>query len=207
MLEINNLKIEWLGHASLRIKNSLTIYIDPFNITSAEPADLILITHGHYDHCSISDIRKIIRPATTLILPPDCSSKVSKLESAKLQLITPNQRIKIGEVTIEAVSAYNMDKQFHPKINDWLGYIVDINKTRIYHAGDTDFIPEMKSIKADIAFLPVGGTYTMTAEEAAKAANTIKPKIAVPMHYGQIVGTAADAERFKKLCKCPVEIM
>ena len=108
---------------------------------------------------------------------------------------------------IETVPAYNPAKQFHPKINEWLGYIVEINGTRIYHAGDTDLIPEMNNIKADMAFLPVGGTYTMGAEEAAKAANTIKPKIAVPMHYGSIVGSKSDAERFKGLCECDVRIL
>jgi len=111
-------------------------------------------------------------------------------------------------VKIEVVPAYNVGKQFHPKGNDWVGYIIDAKGKRIYHAGDSDFIPEMKSIKADIILLPIGGTYTMTPEEAAEAANTINPSIlAVPIHFGEIVGTKADAEKFKALCKCDVKIL
>ena len=207
MFELNKVKIEWLGHASFRISSDKVVYIDPFHLNQDGKADIILITHGHYDHCSISDINKILKPETIIFATPDCSSKLSKLETSKVQIITPNKKIAIGDITVETVPAYNPNKQFHPKTNEWIGYIVTINNTRIYHAGDTDLIPEMKTIKADVVLLPVGGTYTMNAQEAAQAANLIKPKVAIPMHYGDIVGTSKDAEKFKALCKVKVEIL
>lgn len=199
--------IEWLGHASVRIKGGKIIYIDPYNLMTEEKADLILITHGHYDHFSISDINKIIKPDTKIFATPDCSSKLARIETAKVQIVSPNQRFTEGEVVIETVPAYNKNKEFHPITNDWVGYIITVSGKRIYHAGDTDFIPEMKNIKADIALLPVGGTYTMNAKEASMAANLIKPKIAIPIHYGSIVGKESDAQDFKEMCKVKVEIL
>ncbi|MBW2971364.1 MBL fold metallo-hydrolase [Candidatus Woesearchaeota archaeon] len=208
MLELNGLKIEWLGHASVRITGNKVIYIDPFQLQGAQPgADLILITHGHYDHCSIADINKILKQDTVIFATPDCTSKLAKLEKNNLKLVEPNKSYSLGNVKLETVCAYNPTKQFHPKLNDWVGYIVTANGTRIYHAGDTDLIPEMQQIKADVALLPVGGTYTMDAQEAAQAANTIKPKIAVPIHWGSIVGDKATAEKFKKLSKVEVRIL
>lgn len=207
MFEFNNIKIDWLGHASFKISSDKTIYIDPFHLTQDDKADIILITHGHYDHCSIADINRIITSTTQIFATPDCSSKLRKINTERVQIVAPNKRIEISGMTIDTVPAYNLNKQFHPKENEWLGYIVEINGTRIYHAGDTDLIPEMKNVKADIVFLPVGGTYTMNAEEAAQAANMIKPQVAIPMHYGDIVGTESDAEKFKSLCKVRVEIL
>ena len=207
MFEFNNVKITWFGHASFKISNSKIIYIDPFHLSQNDKADIVLITHGHYDHCSIADINRILKPDTVIFATPDCSSKLRKIETNRVKLVEPSKKIQIGDIIIETVPAYNANKQFHPKINEWVGYIITINKTRIYHAGDTDIIPEMKNIKADIALLPVGGTYTMNAKEAAEAANLIKPKIAVPMHYGDIVGTEDDAKKFKSLCKVEVKIL
>ncbi len=208
-MDIDGIKLEWLGHACVRIIAGKIIYIDPYKITSNEKADIILITHGHYDHCSIEDIHKIAKPETVIVATTDCSSKFSgKIEAADVKLAEPGKSLSIGKVKIEVVPAYNIGKQFHPKANEWAGYVVEVNGKRFYHAGDTDLIPEMKKIKADIALLPIGGTYTMTAEEAAEAANQINPKIAaIPIHFGEVIGTKADAEKFKALCKCKVKIL
>ncbi len=206
-MDISGIKLDWLGHASVRINSDKIIYIDPYQIKGEVKADLILITHGHYDHCSIEDIQKIAKPTTIIVATTDCSSKFSgKVEVADVKLIESGQSINVIGVKIESVPAYNPKKQFHPKSNAWVGYIIEIKGKRIYHAGDTDLIPEMKKIKADIALLPIGGKYTMSPEEAAEAANIIKPEIAIPIHFGSIIGTKADAEKFKALCKCNVKI-
>ena len=196
--------IKWLGHAGFKIKGEKTIYIDPFKISDNEPADIIIVTHEHFDHLSPEDIKKIQAEKTVIVTTPDCFSKVS----GNVKTISPGKSIDVDGIKIEAVPAYNTNKHFHPKANGWIGVIVTVNGKRIYHAGDTDNIPEMSNLKnIDIALLPVSGTYVMTAEEAANAANRIMPKVAVPMHYGAIVGTSADAEKFRKLCKCKVEIL
>lgn len=196
--------IKWLGHAGFRINGSKTIYIDPFKINEAEPADIIIITHEHFDHLSPLDIQKVMKKETKIVTTSDCAEKLT----GKLNTICSGDSLEIGGIMIEAVPAYNISKHFHPKPNGWIGVIITVNGERIYHAGDTDKIPEMSNIKdIDIALLPVSGTYVMTAEEAADAANIIMPKVAVPMHYGLIIGTRDDAEKFKKLCKCKVEIL
>jgi len=205
---IGNVKLDWLGHSSFKITNKRVIYIDPYNIQADEKADIILITHSHYDHCSIEDIKELVKDRTIVIIPPDCQSKLSGIQGINVHLAKPGKKIEAFGIIVEAVPAYNINKNFHEKANEWVGYIINTDGKRIYHAGDTDFIPEMKEIKEiDVALLPVGGTYTMDAAEAAKAANTIKPKVAVPMHYGSIVGSEKDAKRFKELCNVEVEIM
>ena len=196
--------IKWLGHAGFKLKGEKTVYIDPFKIGETEPADIIIITHAHFDHLSPEDIGKVQTGKTVVVTTPDCLIKVS----GNVKAINPGTVLDVGGIKIEAVPAYNTNKQFHPRENGWIGVVVTINGKRIYHAGDTDSIPEMSSLKnIDIALLPVSGTYVMTAEEAADAANRIMPKVAVPMHYGSIVGTGDDAEKFRKLCKCKVEIL
>jgi len=196
--------IKWLGHAGFKIKGEKTVYIDPFKINETEPADIIICTHEHFDHMSPEDIKKIQAGKTVIVTTPDSFSKVS----GNVKTLVPGQSMDVDGIKIEAVPAYNLNKHFHPKENKWMGVVITINGQRIYHAGDTDSIPEMYGLKdIDIAFLPVSGTYVMTAEEAAGAANRINPKVAVPMHYGAIVGTKEDAEKFKKLCKCKVEIL
>lgn len=206
-MEILGLKIEKLNHASFKIKKDKTIYIDPFKISEDEKADLILISHEHFDHCSPEDIEKVIGNNTTIIVNSNALSKVSKLPVKNIIVANPGKEIEVNEIKVKAVPAYNTNKyrspgvHFHPKQDEHVGFIIEINGIKVYHSGDTDVIPEMDMIHCDIALLPVSGTYVMTAEEAVEAVGKIKPKVVVPMHYGDIVGTAEDAERFKSLVK------
>lgn len=196
-------KISWLGHAGFRITNGAVIYIDPYQIKGGGKADIVLVSHGHFDHCSPEDIEKIRKEDTVIVAAQSAAGGLS----GDVRTLRPGDRLNVKGVEIEAVPAYNVGKSFHPKGEGNVGFIITVDQTRIYHAGDTDFIPEMKDVKADIVLLPVGGTYTMTAEEAAEAANAINPKTAVPMHWGSVVGTSGDARRFQKLCKTEVRIL
>ena len=196
-------KIHWLGHDSFRIDGEKTIYIDPWKLKPGRKADLILVTHDHYDHFSPSDIAMIQGDKTEIVCPASSKQKLT----GKIHMVVPGDKLNLRGIAIEAVPAYNIGKQFHPKGNLWVGYIITVEGTRIYHAGDTDLIPEMSDIKCDIALLPVSGTYVMTAEEAVKAADIIKPNIAVPMHYGTIVGSDADAEYFKRKASMDVKVL
>ena len=210
-MKIGQTEIRWLGHSGFLIKNSKTIYIDPFKIKEgSEKADIILITHSHYDHCSIEDIEKIIKEGTKIVMPADCQSKVAKFPTLiQMILAEPGQEIAIDNFKIDVFPAYNLDKHFHPKEEMWVGYLLKLNDALlIYHAGDTDYIPEMQKLtgykqsdKSFVALLPVGGRFTMNAEESADAAKTIKPTLAIPMHYGSIVGDEKDAEEFCELCR------
>lgn len=206
-MEYQHVSLELLGHDSVRVittkPTTKYLYFDPFKLSvdkALPKADYLFITHTHYDHCSIEDIKKIIKKETIIITVPDAQSKLVQMDVAAVKLMTPGQELTLEGINITAVPAYNVDKQFHLKENEWVGFIVNIEGISVYVAGDTDFIPEMQTFpKIDIAFLPVSGTYVMTAEEAVKAALTIKPRIAIPMHYGSIVGSNADAEKFKVL--------
>ena len=194
--------IFWLGHSTIRIDGEKVIYIDPWKLRDPKEADIILISHSHYDHLSPEDVGKIQKNDTVIITTQDCATGLS----GDVRIVNPGNTIRVGEVEIEAVSAYNIDKAFHPKENNWLGFVVTVTGKRIYYCGDTDFIPEMEGISADIMIVPVGGTYTMNAEEAAQAVNMVKPETAIPVHYGDIVGSLEDAEKFRELCGVPVDI-
>jgi L-ascorbate metabolism protein UlaG (beta-lactamase superfamily) len=194
--------MEWLGHDTFRINASTLIYTDPFKIAGGNPGDLILITHEHFDHCSPDDVAMIQNAGTTIVAPGDCANKLKH----DVRQIAVGQTLDVGGVKVKAVPAYNTNKKFHPKENGWLGYVFTVDGVTIYLAGDTDHIPEMKEIRCDIALLPVSGTYVMTADEAVSAALDIKPKVAVPMHYGAIVGSEADAEGFKKQLEGKVRV-
>ena len=195
--------LSWLGHASFRWSRAgKTIYLDPWKLSS-EPhdADLVLVSHPHFDHLDPADIAKVAGPQTEVVTVADCAAKLKEAGfSGTVRIVKPGEKVEARGISIEVVPAYNTDKNFHLKESGWAGFIVELDGVRLYHAGDTDFIPEMKEIKTDVALLPVSGTYVMTAEQAAEAAKAINPKVAVPMHYGSIVGTAADAERFRELC-------
>ena len=186
--------IEWLGHSGFRIIKDIVIYIDPYEISGGPPADMILISHSHYDHCSPDDVNRILKKETVIITEKSC---VKKLQG-HVRPVQPGDSVGIAGVTVDVVPAYNINKTFHPRANGWLGFIIDINGERIYHAGDSDIIPEMKTFKTDIALLPVSGTFVMTAKEAVEAALILKPQIAVPMHYGEVVGDIEDARAFQK---------
>jgi L-ascorbate metabolism protein UlaG (beta-lactamase superfamily) len=196
-------EITWLGHASFKIKNSKTLYIDPWNIEEDEKADLILVTHEHYDHLSMEDIGKVRDENTVIVTIPMCTQQVG----GNVMEIQAGEKVTVDDIEIEAVSAYNINKNFHQKDAGRVGFIITMGGERIYHAGDSDLIPEMEAVDVDVALLPVGGVYTMSPEEAAKAANRMRPKLAIPMHWGSsVIGKREDAEKFKELCDVPVDI-
>lgn len=202
--------IHWLGHDSFRIKgDGLVIYIDPWQIEDGPKADLILITHDHRDHCSPADVAKVQKEDSVIVTVAGAAAKLS----GQIQVVKPGDELRVKGIPISAVPAYNVNKfrspgvPFHPRESGYVGFVVTVEGQRIYHAGDTDCIPEMGSINADIALLPVSGTYVMTADEAVEAAAIIKPQIAIPMHIGRGIGSLADAERFKEKASVPVEIL
>jgi len=195
--------ITWLGHDSFRITDTKVIYIDPWQLKGGPPADLILVTHDHYDHLSVDDIKQIRQENTVIVTTAAAAKKLT----GPVRVVKPGDKVSVRGIDVEVVPAYNTNKKFHPKEYGGVGFIVTVEGERIYHAGDTDVIPEMKGLQVDIALLPVSGTYVMTAEEAVQAVEMIQPKQAIPMHFGRIVGSEADAERFKKLSPVPVRIL
>ena len=195
--------IHWLGHDTFKIVGEKVIYTDPFKIKKKDEADIILITHEHYDHCSPDDVKLVQGPDTVIVTTADCAKKLT----GKVKTVKPGDTVTVEGIEIDAVPSYNTNKQFHPRPNGWVGYIFTVQGQRIYVAGDTDYIPEMKNFRVDIALLPVSGTYVMTAEEAVRAALDIGPKIAIPMHYGSIVGSKDDADRFAEGLKGKIEVV
>lgn len=194
--------IEVLYHSSIRINKGKLIYIDPYHIEkNYNDADMIFITHDHYDHYSEEDIDKVRKNNTIFIVPENLLNKLIKkgINDENIITLDPGDAENIDGIKVEAIHSYNIDKPFHPKENNWLGYVIEIDGVRYYIAGDTDITEENKKIKCDVAFVPVGGKYTMNFSEAAQLINIIKPKIAVPIHYGSVVGTKQDATDFVKL--------
>lgn len=189
--------------SSIRIEGSKTIYVDPYlRSEKTHDADLILITHAHYDHFNEPSLRNAANENTHIICPYSMENDLKRLGigrgmTAMQEGATAADLEGLDGITVEAVPAYNMNKSYHPKKNGWLGYIITMDGVRYYAAGDTDALPELEDVDCDIAFVPVGGTFTMTAEEASGLVDKIAPKYAVPIHYGTIVGRAADAETFK----------
>lgn len=209
-MKINGVELKWLGHSGFLIKNSRVIYIDPYNIKDGlEKADIIFITHSHYDHCSFADLDKIVQEGTRVIAPASCQSTIAKFKiPVKIELVEPGQELEFGDLKISTLPSYNVDKHFHSQTEGWVGYVMKIGDIIIYHSGDTDLIPEMQKLtgykqqgKEFVALLPVGGRFTMSAEEAAEAAKVIKPTLAIPMHFGSIIASEKEAQEFVDLCK------
>ncbi len=196
----------WLGHDSFRVSGSRTIYFDPWE-AGGPPADLILISHDHYDHCDPEAVRRLSGPRTKIFC--DAASEIRLKDSGvetPVMVMDPGDELEYLGVVVKAVPAYNVNKDFHPRSNDYLGFIVILDGLSIYHAGDTDFIPEMASLAAQVALLPVSGTYVMTAEEAAAAALAIGPEVVIPMHYGKIVGDESMARDLAEALKGQIEV-
>ena len=197
-------ELTWLGHASFRLAGTATVYIDPWKLRDEPPADLILVSHSHHDHLSVADIARRTRDDTEVMAPADCLDGIN----VTAHRIAPGEQMTVDNVTVTGVAACNVDKHFHPRENGWVGFVIEMDGKRVYYAGDTDVIGEMGNLAdIDLALLPVGGTYTMDAEEAARAAGTIAPARAVPYHWGDIVGTEADAEAFRSSASCKVTVL
>jgi L-ascorbate metabolism protein UlaG (beta-lactamase superfamily) len=213
MYDFQGVKLTWLGHDGFRIQDGQVIYVDPYQIEGGPKADIILVSHEHFDHCSVDDLKKICGPNTTIVAHAQSKGELSKVKAKEIKIMKPGERIKLGDISIETVPAYNVNKfrepgkVFHPKEDGKLGFIVTVKGVRIYHAGDTDHIPEMKNIHVDIAMLPVSGTYVMTVQEAAEAVKSLNPKVVIPMHFGSVVGSRQDAETLPGLVKCEVRIL
>ncbi|MCM8769079.1 MAG: MBL fold metallo-hydrolase [Candidatus Omnitrophica bacterium] len=191
--------IRWLGHASLLLMvGEKQVYVDPWKLKNPRPASLVLITHEHFDHCSGEDVEKIATGETPVIGP---ESALKKIKVGHLIPLKPREKYDFGWLLVEGIPAYNLKKEFHPQSRGDLGYLLIWSGKSIYIAGDTDFIPEMKDIHPEIAIVPVGGTYTMDAAEAAEAVKAMVPKIAIPIHFGDIVGSRRSAEEFQRLVK------
>ncbi len=197
-------------HSSIKIVNEKIIYIDPFRINEVpHDADFIFITHSHYDHFSTQDILKVVKINTIFVSVQDTKSSLELMGIPEEQIIIvePNNKYEVQDIKIETLYSYNINKKFHTKENKWVGYIIELNKTKYYIAGDTDNIEEIQNTKCDVAFIPIGGTYTMNAKEAAELANKIDTRIVVPTHYGELVGTEKDLNDFIELTNKQIEVL
>ncbi len=189
--------IEVFSQSSIKIKKSKIVYFDPFKIdTEYHDADYIFITHNHYDHYDVESIRKVIKDNSMIIVPKSIYDEVfSSFSNYTIYPVEPLNSYDIG-IRFDTIRAYNNSKQFHPKDNNWLGYIIYLDNLSYYVMGDTDDTVDAREVKCDVLFIPIGGTYTMNKEEAIFYTNFIKPKVVIPIHYGSIVGNMSDGEYF-----------
>lgn len=200
-------EVEVLTHSSIKISGKKVIYFDPFEIKEAShDADLIFITHEHHDHFSPEDIKKAADADTWIIMPECMRGCEEKTGNLKCRFVHPCAMIEAKGIMINAFPAYNRLKPFHTRGKGYVGYVVTMDDVRYYVAGDTDMTPENQDIKCDVALVPVGGKYTMDCREAAKLVNRIKPKLAVPTHYGTIAGSHDDGKRFAELVDSKTEV-
>lgn len=202
-------KLRWFGHDAFRWDGSKIVYFDPWHLPAgAKKADIICVSHEHFDHCSAEDIAKISAKDTVIVASAEAAGQIRKagIAAGEIRAMASGDTAAVGGVAIAATASYNIGKQFHPRKTNKLGFLVTMDGATVYHAGDTDAIPEMSAYRCDVALLPVSGTYVMTADEAAGAARAIRPKVAVPMHYGEVAGSPADAKRFSDLLKGEIEV-
>ena len=193
-------KFTWYKQSAYKWKgDGITIYIDPWGVTKGqdEPADVIFITHAHFDHFQPEEIDKVRKQKTQIVAPHDIARELG----GNVKAVKPGESLEVAGIKFETVAAYNTEPdklENHPKSNNWVGYVLSLDGRRYYHAGDTDPTPELEQLKTDVAFVPIGGTYTMAAAAAAAFIKRIRPQLAVPMHYGFVVGTPNDAETFAR---------
>lgn len=208
--------LSWFGHASFSIENKVGkkfYFVDPFDLKRMpnEKADAIFITHAHYDHWSPNDIRKLIKNDTVVVATNGCENL--NLPSNAFMIVEPGRILTVAGIRVKTVPAYNIKPDrltYHPKENKWIGYIFEVGESKIYHAGDTDFIPEMRNlVDIDVAMLPIGGTYTMDVKDAVQAANTIQAEVTIPMHYRRLLGDKSKSaeEEFKSGAKGKTVVM
>ncbi len=202
-------RLTWLGHDSFRLEGPPVIYFDPWKLEGEHPtADLVLVSHEHFDHCSPEDVARVSGPDTVVLAGGDAAAQLPGARAVR-----PGERLSVAGVEIETVPAYKITKfrspgvPFHPQDAGHVGYVVTLEEVRLYFAGDTDDIPEMADIQCDVALLPVSGTYVMTVEEAVRAAQALRSPLVVPMHYGAGIGTAHDGARFRDLYQGPVVLL
>lgn len=191
--------IEVLTHSSIRITASEGVfYIDPFQIDQeTHDAAYILITHNHFDHFSPEDIARIVTADTVLVVPEGMKEQAEKIPCKEVLTVDTDALLQLGDVRVETIPAYNPLKPFHPRKNNWVGYLLTVDGVRIYIAGDTDITKENSAVSCDVALVPIGGKFTMNAKEAARLVNTIRPKAAIPTHYGNVAGTREDEKEFR----------
>lgn len=191
-------RFTWFRQSAFRWQgDDFTVYIDPWGTTGDFPADLVLITHAHFDHFQIEEIERLRKAETKIVAPADVAKEIS----GEVTAVAPGDTLEVAGVKLQAVPAFNiapdrLDK--HPKANNWVGYVLELGGSTYYHAGDTDHLPELDSLSTDVAFVPIGGTYTMDAREAGGLVRAISPQVAVPMHFGFVVGSPTDAETFRE---------
>ncbi|HJU13969.1 MAG TPA: MBL fold metallo-hydrolase [Candidatus Nitrosotalea sp.] len=215
MFEYNGVKFKWLGHDCFLIEKDIKIVTDPYRISKKMEADLVLISHEHFDHMSPDDLKKVVSADTIIVAANECIPKLGDVSCKEKIAILPGQEKTVKGVKVRAIPAYNITKinpdtkkPFHPKEDRKVGFLFEIGGITVYHTGDSDHVPEMKDLRPDVLLVPVSGTYVMTPKEASEAVSAIKPKVAIPMHFGTIVGSEQDAQEFKDLVKhCQVQIL
>ena len=195
--------IQWLGQATVKfVYNGKTIYIDPYQLKNQDKADIILITHDHMDHLSLTDIAKIADKKTQIVAAGACEEKLKSSGYANIRTVMPGETVLFPGIIVKTVPAYNISKNYHKKSSLYVGYVIDLGGIKVYHTGDTERIPEMKQVRCDIIMLPVGQTYTMNnVEDAVEAVIDVRAKIAIPIHYGLYEGTREDAVKFSEMLK------